>query len=256
MQRLRYLIAITFLVLTSGFVLAQQPEPMGTPDTSFGFDLDVEEAASDVVGLSEEIALSTAGTVSNILEQILVSPQNQMARYVLIAGGILLMLAGWRIYEFVIIISGILIGATLGSAIFANSDPVMQVAGFVIGGFLGAVLSALLYYVAVFFIGAYVGVILAASIATTLGYEQVHPILLIFAALVGGVILLGLSFQLLIFLAALVGGQMLALGLGLGPAWTLLFTIVGVLIQIMMARQAGYDIRRPPRRRTWLLRRT
>jgi hypothetical protein len=256
MQRLFRFTAVAFLLSIAGLTFAQQPEPLGTPDTDI--TIDVERAAENVVGLSEDIARTTVGTLTDILEQILVAPRSQAARILLVLGGVLLLLAGWRIYEFVIIIAGILIGASIGSAVFADSDQFLQIIGFVLGGFLGAVLAALLYYVAVFFIGAYVGVVLTAAIAASLGYEQLHPLIILLAAIIGGVILLGLSSELLIFLAALVGAQMVTLGLGLEPLWmwTLLLTLLGIILQVMLARSAGYDIRRPPRRRSWLFRRT
>ena len=53
-----------------------------------------------------------------------------------------------------------------------------------------------------------------------------------------------LSFELLILFSALVGAQMVTLALGLSPLWTLVLAVVGVIIQLGLARSFRYDWRR------------
>ena len=45
-----------------------------------------------------------------------------------------------------------------------------------------------------------------------------------------------------------VGAQMLTLGLGLTPIWTLIFVAIGVLVQLGLARAYNFDWRTRPRR--------
>ena len=70
---------------------------------------------------------------------------------------------------------------------------------------------------------------------------------LLIGAAIGGVLLLGLSFQLLVLLSAVVGAQMLTQGLDLASEWTLLLAIGGILIQLIAIRTFHIDIRRRPR---------
>jgi hypothetical protein len=69
---------------------------------------------------------------------------------------------------------------------------------------------------------------------------------------IGGAVLIGLSFELLVVLSALVGAQMLTRGLGLDAIWTLIFAAVGIIVQIGLVRAYKYDFRR---RRVYLFRR-
>ena len=73
-------------------------------------------------------------------------------------------------------------------------------------------------------------------------------LILLIGAVVGGLLLIGLSFEFLVLLSSLVGAQMLALGLGLPLIWTLIFAIIGMIVQFMLMRRFNYSFRRRPRR--------
>lgn len=242
----QYLVVAMITLFTFSAVFAQEePTPSGDNGT---IEIDVEDAAQSAVDAAESAAESTASSLDAFLARLVEVPQNDIAQILLVIGGVILLLAGWRIYEFIILLAGLLIGASVGAALVADSGTVIEIAGLLIGALVGVALAAFLYYLAVFLIGAYVGIALTGAGASVLGFESVSALVLFIGAIIGGLILLGLSVELLIVLSALVGAQMLTLGLGLGAEWTLIFAIGGILIQFLAARQFGYDIRRAPRR--------
>lgn len=204
-------------------------------------------AQEDTVETSQDIATATVDTISEYLDQLVQPPQNDAARLLLLIGGIVLLLLGWRVYEFIILISGILIGAAFGSALFVENGAFLQLIGLLIGAIIGGVLAVALYYVAAFFAGAYVGIVTTNALGMAFGLEPVTDIALIIGGLLGGVLLVFLSLELLIVLSSIVGAQMLALGLGLSATWVLVFAVAGVIIQLLIVRSRNMAVRRRPR---------
>jgi hypothetical protein len=207
-----------------------------------------EETAEDIVEVTIQAAESTAAVGESLLERLIQVPQSELARVLLIAGGLLLLLAGWRIYEYIVLIAGFLIGASVAAALVVTDSALISLVVILIGGLIGAVLSVVVYYIAVFLIGAYVGIALTSGLGTALALTPVSSVALLLGGVVGGVILLGLSFQFLIVLSALVGAQMLTLGLGLQAGWTLILAIVGIIVQFMLVRSLHYEFPRTVRR--------
>ena len=167
----------------------------------------------------------------------------------MVLGGIVLLVVGWRIYDFIIIIAGFLMGASIAAAMITTDSAFITIIAIALGGLVGAGLAVVVFSIAVFLIGAYIGIVLTASIASALSLTPVSSIVLLVGAILGGVILIGLSSELLVLLSAIVGAQMLSLGLGLNAAWTLLFAIGGIAIQFMLLRRSNYDFRRRRRPR-------
>jgi hypothetical protein len=247
MQYVMLALLIALLVF-SGIAGAQEvPTPPGD-DENTTIEIDVDAVAEGAVGLAESAAEVSAGALQDFLARLAEVPQNDAARVLLVIGGVVLLIAGWRIYEFIIVLAGLLMGASVGLALVGESEMLIQAAALLIGGLIGAALAVFLYYVAVFLIGAYIGIILTGAIAVALGVDPVSSLVILIGAIVGGLLLLALSMELLILLSALVGAQLLSLGLGLGPEWTLIFAVLGVIVQLIAARSFGYDIRRRPRR--------
>jgi hypothetical protein len=212
--------------------------PVGTPDN----------LAEELVDLTTETAQATAATLDEFLTRLVQTPKSDVARVLLIGGGLILLVAGWRIYEIIILIAGFVMGASIASALVVTDSVLINTAVLLLGGIIGAVLSAFLYYIAVFLIGAYIGMALTNGLAVMLGLIPVSAIALLLGGLVGGIVLVGLSFEFLIVLSALVGAQMLTLGLGLDAIWTLILAVIGVIVQLGLTRSLGYEFRRSPRR--------
>ena len=203
-----------------------------------------EAVAEDLVNLTTETAEATFTTAETWLSQLVQLPQSDLAQILFILGGIILLIAGWRIYEIVILIAGFLVGASVATSLVVTNSALLNLVVLLVGGLLGAVLSVLLYYVAVFLIGAYVGVALTGGLATALALTPVSALALMAGGLLGGVLLVGLSFELLILISVLVGAQMLVLGLSLNAVWTMILAIIGVVIQLILTRAFNYTVRR------------
>ncbi len=235
--------AVVFALLIAGFTLLILPAAA----QEMTVEPAPEQLAEDIVNLTTETAEVTAATLDSFLNRLVQTPQSDLARVVLIGGGLILLVAGWRIYEIIILVAGFLMGASLASTLVVSDSALINLAALLIGGLLGAALSAFLYYIAVFVIGVYIGMALTNGLALTLALTPVSALALLIGGVVGGIILVGLSFEFLIVIAALVGAQMLTLGLGLDAVWTLILAVIGVIVQLGLTRAMQYDFRRRPR---------
>jgi hypothetical protein len=229
------------LMIPMAFAGAQNAVPTTVPDNA------VEETASDLVDLTTKTAQVTANTLEGFIDRLIQTPKSDLARVLLIMGGVVLLFAGWRIYDFITLLAGFLIGALVALSLLNTDNTLITIAAILVGGLVGAALGYFVYVFAIFLIGAYLGVVVASGLAFQLSLGPINPIVLLIAALLGGLILTGLSFQFLILLSALVGAQMLTLGFGLSPLWTLVLAAIGIIAQLALARYYNFEFRRPRR---------
>lgn len=220
--------------------------PLPTPNAT-----QVEETAGGVVDVAEGAAESLTTAAVSLWERLLQPPTSETARIILIVGGVILLVAGWAVYDFIILIAGFLIGGLIALSFFNEPNTVIALAVFIVGGLIGAALAAVLWFLAVFLIGGYIGIVLTRSLVLALGFGLPSDIVLLIALIIGGVILLLISFELLLVFSAIVGAQMIALGFGLGAQWVLLLAILGIVLQIVITRSRGVSIRRRPRSIFW-----
>lgn len=235
---------VTLILLAAAIPLAAQDVTPIIENTPLPPTEGLEEAAAEVVDLAVGSAEGAASALDDLIRRLTATPQSDLARLVLIIGGVVLLVAGWRVYDFIVIIAGLLIGAMVAASLVTTDNAVILLAALLIGGLIGAAVAYFLYYVAVFLIGAYIGILLTNALAAALSLTPVSALVLLIGGLVGGLVLIGLSFEFLVLLSALVGAQMLALGLGLEVIWTLIFAVVGVIIQFALMRSFRYDFRR------------
>ncbi len=239
--------ALALLLMSTTLVFAQDATP---PVTG------AEDIAQDLVDITEGAAEGTVATVDTLISNLIQPPRSDIARLLLIVGGVLLLVAGWRFYEYIILIAGMIIGATVALSLITTNSVIIAVLVMLVGAVIGAILSVFLYYVAVFLIGAYVGIILTGTVAAALSLTPVSPIALLIGAIIGGLIMLAVSIEFLILVSAIVGAQMLVLGLGLGAVWILIFAVFGIILQLVLTRAFRYEFRRRPRRINLLRRAT
>lgn len=228
------IVAILFVVfnfISFNFAVAQDPAPTTVP----------------IVTTTINAAQATTDIMVNFFNRLTQTPESTVMRVIMIVVGLVLLVAGWRVYEFVIVIAGAMVGAAIASSLVVSTDAVTNLVVLLIGGVIGAVLSFFLYYVAVFLIGMHFGILLTNGLATTLALQPVSPLVLIVGGVIGGLILLGLSFQFLIVLSSLVGAQLLVVALGLPTIWTLVIALLGILVQFGLTRTYHYDFRRSRR---------
>lgn len=231
------LLAALLLIASMGVVSAQEATPIPNPNAA-------EDTAQDIVDLTVASAESAATTLEAFINRLTTTPRSDVVRVLMFIGGVVLLVMGWRVYDYIVLIAGFVIGAMVGGSLFTIDNTLMTLAAILIGGIIGAGISYFLYYGAVFLIGAYIGIALTNALAISLSLTPVSAVALLLGGLIGGVVLVGLSFEFLILLSALVGAQLLTLSLSLTPIWTLAFTLAGIVMQVGLIRSFGYDFRR------------
>lgn len=226
---------------------AQQPTPTAPDIVEVEIDVEqAENAAEAAVDATERAAEVTLTQAQQWLTALNTVPRNAVLQLLFVIGGVLLLVGGWRIYDWVVFLAGGLVGAAVLSSVVATQFFAVELLVGLVGFAIGAFIAVFLYYVAVFVVGAYTGMLLMIGIADLLGIIVLSPLVLLVAAVIGGLILLGLASELVIVIASLVGAQMLILALGLPAYWTLILAVLGVATQFMLARRFKYKIRRRP----------
>ncbi|MCA9915491.1 MAG: DUF4203 domain-containing protein [Anaerolineae bacterium] len=258
---LRWALVLVVSLFLLPLVMAQDVQPTPTLDDTIEIDLSetgesIENAADQAVEATENIAEATLSAVDQLLVRLSTVPNNVVVKLLLVIVGVVLLIFGWQIYDEIILLAGAFVGAAIGLNLVGDSQLVLEIAAFLIGGLLGLIFAMFFYYIAVFFVGAYVGLILTVALFNFLGVA-VSSLVLLMGAILGGLLILALSTQLMIILSAIIGAQMIVLGLGLTVEWLLILAIVGIIIQFIAIRALNIDLRRRKRRnyRRMLLRR-
>lgn len=173
-------------------------------------------------------------------------------RVLYIVAGALLLILGWRLADYIIGLAGFVIGAGIGMSLVPPGNDALTLIALVAGGLLGAVLAMALQYVAIFLVGAYVGAVLTAQLWAAISVTPLPTLALIIGAAIGGLVLLALSFQFLVIVSAAIGALLIGMALGLPLLWTAVLFVVGIIVQVALARFSGTPIvyrRRVYRRR-------
>lgn len=133
------------------------------------------------------------------------------AAAILVAGGLLSCLFGYRLFRFVLAVFGFIIGALAASSVFGEGAATAMVVAAIVGGLAGAVLLLAAYFVGVALVGAGMGALLVNLLWTRIQGDP-HPAVVIVAAVAGALVATWLQ-RYVIILATAFGG-----------AWT---TVVG-----------------------------
>lgn len=247
---LKMLIVFMGLMLLIVPVVAQDGD--GQPVGTDGDDIviDTEGAADSIVQITETTAEGISAILSNFINRLYNITDNDVVRVMMVVVGAVFLVAGWRIYNWIIVLAGALVGGTIAVAAFGGTSVTLEVVAFVIGALIGGFLGYFVYYGAVFIIGAYIGIVFATLIAQSLDLLPIAPLVLFGISVIGGVIMLALSFELLVVLASVLGAQLIVMGLGLTPAtiWLGVLILLGIFLQISLTRRSGYSVRRRPSR--------
>jgi hypothetical protein len=127
---------------------------------------------------------------------------------------------GFRIFRLVLSIIGIILGASIGLALTADSTQLTQILVALAGGLIGAVVMNALYFLGVVIAGAWLGALAANLLVAALGIEP-NVIFLVIGAVVGGVVALVLNKLMIILSTAFSGAAGVIYGL------TLIFPSLG-----------------------------
>jgi hypothetical protein len=163
-----------------------------------------------------------------------------MTRMILIIGGILLVLAGWRLHRFVLALPGFTVGALVGAILmrFTGESLAVALALILILGAIGAAISLSLFRTAVVVIGG-VGGFLAANALWTAATGVPQVVALLIGAAAGALLLLWLMRVWLPILSSFLGAAMIAYALQLGLPWLVGVFALGLLVQSGAARALG-----------------
>jgi hypothetical protein len=159
-------------------------------------------------------------------------------KVILAGAGLAMLLAGYKIYRFIIMVPGLLLGGLLGMAIGADDGGLMAIIGLLLGAAVGAVVALVIHDLMVFLTGAFIGVAVMGG-AFLAGGDLPDPAFVVIAGLIGGVGLLVLSKTAIIFFTSAVGSLLFGMGVEATGLWLLLFFGVGVAVQYGLANALG-----------------
>ena len=150
------------------------------------------------------------------------------AAILLIVGGLIACLVGYRLFKFVLGIFGFILGALAASSIWGASDTTYMVITALLGGIVGSLLLLAAYFIGVALVGAGLGALCANLIWTQIEGDP-HPFVIVLFSVAGALLATWLQ-RYVIILATAFGG-----------AWTVL---VGALAMMgdrtaMTAAAAG-----------------
>jgi hypothetical protein len=175
------------------------------------------------------------------------APLLNALRVVFALSGLALLVAGYKIYRFVIALPGFLIGAALGAGLGFSADEnvLLAILGLVLGGAIGAAIALFLHDLAVFLVGALIGAALAAGLYASLSSSAPPALLVIIAGVIGGVVLLALAHFWIVVLSSVVGAGLFGIAINAGAGWMLLFCLTGIGVQYGVAHALGDKLPRP-----------
>lgn len=137
-----------------------------------------------------------------------------MVGIVIGAVGVALCFFGYRLFRFFLALIGFLVGGAIGAAIaglFAGGDPGAAVFGFIAGGVIGAIANVAAYLFGVFMTGALIGAGLAVALPLLSG-ESPSLVLVLIAAVLGGIVALYIERLLIILSTSISGALVIVLG--------------------------------------------
>jgi len=169
----------------------------------------------------------------------------EILRYAFAFVGILYLLFGMKFHFLFIQINGFIIGGFLGALIgqlfFETGVLLISIIGFIVFGGLGASIALFLNLFGVFLSGFVVGSI-SGGIAYFIFFDSDPSagIFIIFG-IIGGFVMLTLYRTWLIGLTSLIGSFFLGTGLLLHPAWWILFFLIGIGFQSYIYKSSSDD---------------
>jgi hypothetical protein len=154
------------------------------------------------------------------------------AAVILLLGGLLSCVAGYRVFRFVLGFFGFVLGALIASSAMGTEQGFWMIVAAIVGGLVGALILVAAYFVGVALIGAGIGALVVNVIWATLGREP-HILVVVLFAVAGA--LGALALQRFVIIGAT----------GFGGAWT---AIVGGLA--LMGNQVAIEA--AARNNVWL----
>ncbi|MEZ4599555.1 MAG: DUF4203 domain-containing protein [Syntrophotaleaceae bacterium] len=155
-----------------------------------------------------------------------------------IAGGLCLVY-GFRIYQFVVMLPGFLLGGLAGFVLGAMQwGEIAGVLVALVGACFGAGLAWGLHQLAIFILGAVGGGIIVIAVSETVWNTTPDELIILIGALLGGGLLLYLAKAFIIVKSSFIGALLIAYGAGqlVNPIIWIALTLLGIGIQFGVAR--------------------
>jgi hypothetical protein len=164
----------------------------------------------------------------------------------LIPIGLLLLFLGWKTYNWIIALPGIILGAFIGIALNQGNGIAQVVIWAVVGAIFGGSTLAILHGVSIFAISVFFGWMFVEIAWRDIFYWQqatsTPPPVLFFGALIFAIIVLGVYGRLIGLIAALLGSALLGSLWGFGGIYILIVAVVGFGFQYHLAKRMGDDV--------------
>jgi len=165
-------------------------------------------------------------------------------------GGLVLLFLGWRFFRVALSVGGFVVGSSIGASIAlqAGLGQFAVLLSSLLVGVVGALLALFAFWIGVALAGGYVGWLLAEAITSWLSIQFANPntllLVLIVGAVLGAALAIALAFELTVVLTAYLGAVMVAAGFGLigsgtGFVWVVALFILGLVVQVVIARRTG-----------------
>ena len=181
------------------------------------------------------------GLVTNL------GPAQRVLSAVAMLAGLLLLVAGWKIYRLVVVLPGFLIGAVLGVWIGQKLPDNFSfiLIGFALGGLIGIWLAQVVHNFALFVIGAVGGVYLLNNLWSLLLESSPSILILIISGVIGGIALLTLYKHWMVFLSSVIGAVMFGWGIQGSIGLVAVLFLIGVLVQysVLRSKDASATVR-------------
>ena len=147
-----------------------------------------------------------------------------------LVGGVLACFVGYRVFRLVLAIYGFVLGALMATSVLAPVESSWTLVAAIVGGFAGAAILVLAYFVGVAFVGAAIAALLVHLAWTRIGGEP-HPLVVILACVLGALASMSVQRYVIVFGTAFAG------------AWT---ALAGVLLlmgnKLVQAAAAKGDV--------------
>ena len=139
------------------------------------------------------------------------------AAVLIIAGGAMACLAGYRLFRIVLAIYGFVLGAVIASSIVGVTNTIGMLAAALGGGLIGALTLVFAYFAGIALVGAALGALLTHGLWTQFGGGDPPALLIVGASIAGALAAMFLQ------------RYVIVVGTAFGGAWTIVVGLISIL---------------------------
>ncbi|HLA45585.1 MAG TPA: hypothetical protein VJZ27_19205 [Aggregatilineales bacterium] len=178
----------------------------------------------------EGVLASKAPTIYSNLRDVVDSSQP-----ILVVVGVVLLIAGWKLYDWIVAAPGIVVGGMVAAILLRDQDAPFLVLGVLIGAGIGALLALFIHGIVIWGIGAILGSFLFDSLWVDIMRETPPDWLFVVGVFVGGFAFVALYDLLEVVIVAAIGAGMIGIAFDLNTLWIGALFLAGLVIQWRLA---------------------